>query len=456
MALTKGRSLAMTEDTFSSAIPLSKFLLDQLQLKRVNDYLKMKMIFLFFLVWAFTSSTLFSERAVRLGIEELFEKNWSHLIQGKNIGFITNHTATAGDHKTSLELLLTKAESLHFRILALFAPEHGINGANWAGVNFDDSKDSQIPIFSLHGKTRRPKEEMLKGIDVLIFDIQDIGSRSYTYISTMFYVMEEAKKKNIHVIVTDRPNPINGIVVDGPMLEDKFRSFVGYVNVPYCHGMTIGELAHFFNEEYSIGCKLTVVPMKGWKRSMTFRDTGLPWIPTSPHIPEPTTVFFYPLTGIIGEMQLLNIGVGYTLPFKIVGAPWIDANILSSHLNRLKLPGVHFRPFYFTPMYGKFSSEMCQGVLIMVDDPISFRPVSTQYMIMGLCKSLYPKEFKLAIEYSKENQEMFNKVNGTDKVLKILNDEKYPGWILYRFQEDERKEFMKVREKYLIPTYQRD
>ena len=198
---------------------------------------------------------------------------------------------------------------------------------------------------------------MLKGIDLLIYDIQDIGSRSYTFLSTLLYVMEEAAKQQIKVMVLDRPNPINGIVMDGPMLEEKWRSFLGYINVPYCHGMTIGELAQYFNGEYKIGCDLEVIPMKGWKRTMSFKDTHLPWVPTSPHVPEAETALVYPVTGILGELGIVNIGIGYTLPFKLIGAPWIQAEAFAEQLNQQQFPGVRFLPFYYRPFYGKFEGE---------------------------------------------------------------------------------------------------
>ena len=214
---------------------------------------------------------------------------------------------------------------------------------------------------------------MLKDVDILIYDIQDIGSRSYTYITTLFYVMEEAAKAQIPLIVLDRPNPINGLLVEGPMLNERWRSFIGYVNVPYCHGMTVGELALFFNAEYQIGCKLEVIQMQGWKRWMHFEDTGLAWVPTSPHIPEADTPLFYASTGIIGELGIVSIGIGYSLPFKVVGAPWIRAQEFATAMNAQRLPGVHFMPYHFKPFYGLYKEKQCQGVLIRITDPHVFK-----------------------------------------------------------------------------------
>ncbi len=389
-----------------------------------------------------------------VGIDVLLTGQYDHLLKGKRIGIITNHTAVNRDMEKTSDLLKKYCKDRNFSVAAFFAPEHGISGSEHAEASIKDSvaKDG-IPIFSLHGKTKRPTKEMLDKIDVLIFDIQDIGSRSYTYITTLFYAMEEAAKHNKPVIVFDRPNPINGITIDGPMMEEKWRSIVGYINVPYCHGMTIAELANFFNAEYKIGCKLHLVPMKGWNREMTFQDTGLPWIPTSPHIPEATTAWYYPATGILGELQIVSIGVGYTLPFKVVGAPWIDAETFSSKLNEQKFPGVKFQPFHFQPFYGKFSKEECHGVLIVITDELKFRPVSTQYLIIGILKNLYPEKFKEALQKTANRKDMFCKVNGTEEIYKLMTEERYIVWKLRSFQEKEREKFIETREKYLLTQY---
>ena len=413
--------------------------------------------FYLFLCIIFFTFPLYAERAPRVtvGIDVLLLRN-AHLLKGKRIGLITNHTAINGKMKLTVDILKENAAAKGFKLVALFAPEHGLYGAALAAEEVEDESDPDgLPIYSLHGKTQRPTGDMLKNIDLLIYDIQDIGSRSYTYISTLFYVMEEAAKRHIPVIVTDRPNPINGVIVDGPMLEDKFRSIVGYINVPYCHGMTIGELAQFFNSEYSVKCDLRVIPMDGWRRTMSFEDTGLIWIPTSPHIPEASTAYYYPTTGFLGELQLVNIGVGYTLPFKLVGAPWIDATLFAKHLNSQKFPGVYFRPFYYKPFYGRFAHELCQGVQIIITDTHVYQPIQTQYLLMGILKSLYPEKFKDAMAQSKSRKDMFCKVTGTEEVYRILNDKKYVVWDLKDLHKKQRQDFMKVREKYLNSNYPR-
>lgn len=386
-----------------------------------------------------------------MGIDNLFNEKYISLLKGKRVGLITNHTAINKQLLTSREVLRNNADKYNYTFTALFAPEHGITGAAYQSELIKDAKDDHgIPIFSLHGKTRRPTQEMLNQIDILLYDIQDIGSRSYTYISTLFYAMEEAAKNGIPIIVLDRPNPINGLVVDGPMLKDRWRSIVGYINVPYCHGMTIGELAKLFNEEYQVDCKLTVIPMSGWKRHMSFQETGLTWVPTSPHIPEPTTAFYYPMTGLLGELQIVNIGVGYTLPFKIVGAPWISAEKFAKHLNNQKFPGIYFLPFHFRPFYGRFAQEDCQGVQLVVTDPKIYKPVSTQYLIIGTLKNLYPSKMKAALVEAKSRHEMFAKVNGTEEVYKIITELDHIIWPLRSLHQKERESFLEKRKKYLM------
>jgi uncharacterized protein YbbC (DUF1343 family) len=394
------------------------------------------------------------EPRVLVGVDRLFTEEFVGLLRGKKVGLITNHTAINRNLCRTRDVLKAQAALYGYSVSALFAPEHGINGSIYQLENVKDEVDTDgTPIFSLHGVTRRPTKEMLKNIDILIYDIQDIGARSYTYITTLFYAMEEAAKHQIPVIVLDRPNPINGVVVDGPMLEESFRSMVGYINVPYCHGMTIGELAKFFNAEYKVGCKLTVVPMQGWKRRMSFADTELVWIPTSPHVPEANTPFYYPTTGLIGELQLVSIGIGYTLPFKLIGAPWIDANKFAKSLNDQKFPGVQFLPFYFRPFFGRFAREDCQGVQIVITNPLTYKPVSTQYLIIGILKNLYPQQYKNAVAQSLSRKEMFCQVNGTEEIYRIMTGKGPIIWKLNAVHQKEREAFMKLRQKYLIPSY---
>jgi uncharacterized protein YbbC (DUF1343 family) len=387
---------------------------------------------------------------IQLGTDVFFTDGLVDELKGKRIGLVTNHTGVDSSMRSTIDLFLDCAPEI--KLVALFAPEHGLNGQAYAFEEVEDAKGpAGVPIYSLHGKTRRPTAQMLQGIDVIVYDIQDIGCRSYTYTTTLYYVMEEAAKKGIPVIVLDRPNPINGLVVDGPMLQKNWRSYIGYVNVPYCHGMTIGELALLFNDQYQIGCQLKVIEMKGWKRSMTYADTGLTWIPTSPYIPESDTPQFYASTGLLGELSLVNIGIGYTLPFKLVGAPWIKARQLADQLNDQKLPGVFFLPFYYRPFYGAYKGKNCQGVMIAVTDPKSYRPVTTQYMILGILKNLYPKQVLAKINsLESTKKDLFCKANGNEEMLSLVCKEKYVAWKLILYQKEEREQFLQERKKYLL------
>ena len=398
------------------------------------------------LILLLLSFALYAE-PVKLGIDRLFEEGHSVVVKKKKVGLITNHTGVDRHLRSTVDLF-----KAHTQLVAIFTPEHGALGSDQANVKVENSKDKTgIPFYSLHGETKRPTKEMLEGIEVLVFDIQEIGCRSYTYASTLFYVMEEAAKYNIPVVILDRPNPMGGLIVDGPMTQEKWRSFLGYVNVPYCHGMTIGELGRFFNEEYKVECKLHVVTMSGWKREMTYKETGLAWIPTSPYIPEPDTPFYYASTGILGALGIVNIGIGYTLPFKVIGAPWIDSQDLATKLNAQQLPGVKFIPFQYRPFYGKFNGKLCQGVKIVITDIHQYRPLSVQYMLIGVLKSLYPIHFRTKLDqFTEDEKSSFCKINGNADILEIITKEKYIAWKLIAYDKEERDKFLEKRKKYLL------
>jgi len=395
-----------------------------------------------------TCSLSLKAAPISVGVDTFFEDGHARKLSGKRVALVINQTSINKDHISTLDLFLK--ENCPCTVVALFSPEHGIDGKGRAWESIASTTHLHLPVHSLHGAVRRPTQEMLDGIDCVIYDIQCTGNRAYTYPTTLFYMMEECAKRNIQVIVLDRPNPINGLTVDGPMLEEKWRSYIGYINVPYCHGMTIGELARFFNQEYKIHCKLDVVPMKGWHRSMSFRDTGLSWIPPSPNIPEADTPMYSLMTGILGELQIVNIGIGYTLPFKIVGAPWIQASYFAEKLNSQKLPGVHFQPFHFRPFYGSYKNLNCEGVLIQITDLKTYRPVAVQYLILGMLKSLYPTEFLQKLSASAGSKDLFCKANGTEAIYEILLQEKYPAWKLIEFHKKERELFLIIRNKYLL------
>ncbi len=398
----------------------------------------------YLILFFFSSFPLWAASTVSLGVDVFFEEGHLEQLKGKKIAVLTNHTGVDSKSRSTLQLFQERGE-----ISAVFSPEHGLKGQHYAFESVGHGTEKGVPIYSLHGETRRPKPEMLKDLDVIIYDIQCTGVRAYTYPTTLFYMMEAAAKLGIEVVVLDRPNPINGLIVDGPMLEDKWRSFIGYINIPYCHGMTIGELARFFNEEHKVGCKLKVIPMKGWSRSMSYRDTELAWIPPSPNVPEADTPLFSSSTGILGELGILNIGVGFTLPFKIVGAPWIDAKDFAEKLNGQKLPGVRFQPYHFRPFWGLYKGLDCEGILIQITDIKTYKPLSVQFLLLGMLKTLYPKEFMKRLTETKR-KDLFCKASGTDAVYEILVNEKYPAWKLIELHKSEREAFLEKRKKYLL------
>ena len=307
--------------------------------------------------------------AVRLGIENL--DGSLALFKGKRVGLITNATGVDRNYRRSVDILKDKVN-----LVALFAPEHGLRGNVVAGAAVPHEKDAAtgLPIYSLHGDNRKPTAAMLKGIDVLAFDIQDIGARSYTYVYTMAYAMQSAREMNIPFVVFDRPNPVGGEQVEGGLLQPAYSSFIGLYPIPVRHGLTVGELARLFNEEFGIGVKLTVVPMQGWQRRMLQSDTGLPWLMTSPNIPTPDSALVYNATALFGGSNVSE-GIGTTRPFELVGAPWLDGQKLADRLNSLRLSGVYFRPVHFTPQWGKYQGRVCSGVQIHLKDRTRFSAV---------------------------------------------------------------------------------
>ena len=410
----------------------------------------MKITQLYFIFIFLFCCSLFGE--VTLGIDELFTDQYSSILKNKKIGLITNHTAINKDLNSSIDVIKNNANKFQYKLVALFGPEHGIDGTYHAADNVPDTTDDGIVVYSLHGESKRPSPDMFKDIDLIIFDIQDVGVRHYTYISTLFSSMEAAAKQNIPVIVADRPNPINGTTIDGPILEKPLQSFVGYAEIPICHGMTIGELSKFFNTERNINCKLSVIPMKGWSRDMSFQDTGLRWVPMSPQIPEHDTPFYYASTAILGEsIKNISTGIGYTLPFKIVGAPWIKSSTLAKKLNSQKYPGIHFQEFHFQPFFGRYTGEICHGVRLIITDTKTYMPITTQFLIMGIIKSLYPKQFLEGRKnLSESSKKMFDMTCGTTKISEIIDNETYFAWKLKELNNKSRKMFAEKRKKYLI------
>jgi len=395
-----------------------------------------------------SSAFLFSQ--TKPGIEVLVESNFK-LLQGKRVGLITNPTGITSSFTSTVDIL-AKAKGVN--LVALFGPEHGVRGDVTAGGKVDNFIDSAtgLPVYSLYGKTRKATPEMLKGIDVLVYDIQDIGSRSYTFINTMALAMEAAAENNIEFIILDRPNPLNGNRVEGNVLDLKFRSFVGQYPLPYVYGMTCGELAELLNNEGWLDggkkCNLTVIKMENWKRWMHWDNTKLPWVPTSPHIPNSQTALLYSAIGMLGELETINIGVGYTMPFQLVGQEWINGAQLAEILNAKNLPGVMFRPLSFKPFYGKQEGKQLSGVQIHITDNAKINLTNIQlYVIESLIK-LYPNKNPFALADSGRNM-MFDKVAGTDEIRKKLSEEISASTIIASWQ-NRVAEFMKIRKKYFL------
>ncbi len=382
---------------------------------------------------------------VRPGIEVLLEK-YQGLLEGKRIGLVTNQTGVNSQLIHDADLL-RQVEST--RLAALFAPEHGLRGDRPAGeyvLSYIDPQ-TKLPVYSLYGKTRKPTPEMLAGIDLLILDLQDVGTRAYTYISTMANVMTAARENHLPVMVLDRPNPIGGVAVEGPVLEDDFRSFIGMYPIPVRHGMTIGELAGLFNKEFGIGADLTVIPMEGWRREMLFADTGLPWVATSPNIPKMETTIFYPGTGLIGEAGFVE-GAGTDRPFEYVAAPGIDGAALAESLNSRGLAGVRFKPISVVPARGGYDGKTSGGVQLEITDARAFRPVETAVHILTAIRDLnsnrsyWPK-------VAPGTRNMFDLAMGADAVRLAIQRGEKPETIIAAWQE-KLSDFMAIRAGYLI------
>lgn len=358
-----------------------------------------------------------SAQQIDTGLEILSRSKFETL-KGKRVGLITNPTGVDRNLMSVIDLIFNAPG---VKLVALYSPEHGIRGEFTAGESVGSVTDpsTRLPVYSLYGKTRKPTNEMLKGIDILVYDVQDIGSRSYTYISTLGLAMEAAAENNIPFMVLDRPNPLGGIRMEGPVTQPGFNSFVSQYPIPYLHGMTVGELAMFLNEEKllknGIKCQLEVIKMKGWKRNMSFKDTGLPWVPTSPHIPEVQSPLFYPATGIAGELYVVSIGVGYTLPFQLFASEWFDADSLAHNLNSLHLEGVIFRPVNYKPFYSVSQGKVVHGVQIHFTDDRKVSLSLIQFYILQEAHKLWPEKNVFTL-CEKSRLDMFDKVCGTDKV----------------------------------------
>ena len=372
------------------------------------------------------------------GIDVLQADNFRQL-RGKRVGLVTNQTGRSRAGVSTIDLLF-KADGV--KLVALFSPEHGIRGVLDEKVESGRDEKTGLPIHSLYGDTResfRPTSAELEGIDTLVIDLQDVGVRFYTYITTTAYVMEEAAKRKIAVVLLDRVNPIDGYQVEGPTLDKDLLAFVGYFPMPIRHGMTLGELARLFNGENRIGADLTVVPLGGWRRDLWFDDTGLPWVNPSPNMRNLVQATLYPGIGAI-EATNLSVGRGTDTPFEHIGAPWIDGVRLAADLNARRIDGVRFYPESFAPTGNKFKGEACQGVFIVVTDRLALRPVRVGVEIASALYRLYPSQFQL---------EAATRLVGSRETIKRIQSGEDPAAIAASWASDEAK-WRLLRAKYLL------
>lgn len=376
---------------------------------------------------------------VTLGDEVFLRETWRDL-QGRCVGVITNQSGVTSTLEPIVDAI---RRNPGICIKAIYSPEHGLRGDRPAGSYVGSYTDpmTALPVYSLYGATRHPNAQMLHGVDVLLFDIQDVGNRAYTYISTMAYAMQAAKQFHKQIWILDRPNPIGGKLVEGPVLDPKFSSFIGLYPIAMRHGMTVGELARLFNDRFSVGANLRVIPMRHYKRTMLWPDTGLQWVQTSPNIPEWQTTVVYPATGLIDNAGINN-GTGFTKPFKLAGNAAIDAQKLADTLNSRSLAGVYFRAAYWTPFSGFWKNKQLSGVELVVYDPSVYRSVGCAVEILTAVRSISPglisyRAHELDIDW------------GTDSLRTALEQGR-SARAIERQWEPGVAAFRKLRAKYLL------
>lgn len=392
---------------------------------------------------------------VKTGIEVLRDRGFEGLI-GKRVGILTNPSGIDSQFNSTIDII---AAQPGIKLVALYGPEHGVRGDAYAGAAVTDEKDpaTGVQVFSVYGKYREPSAEMLKGVDVVVYDIQDVATRSYTFISSLGLMMRACAKNNVEVMVLDRPNPINGLKVEGNLMEDGYFSFVGEFKIPYVYGLTVGELAMLINEEglncgekgdeAPLKCKLTVIPMEGWTRDMTYAQTGLPWVLPSPNIPTAQSAIDYPSSGLIGEYQnYLHIGIGYTLPFQTFAAEFIDADALKAKLDSYNIPGTIFRTIHYKPMSGAYQGKLLHGVQYAYSDYDKAVLTLTQFYVMQAVHELYPEVNPFA-ETSRNR--MFDQVCGTDFVRRTM-EKSFKVSDIYDYWMKDVKSFTALSAKYKI------
>jgi uncharacterized protein YbbC (DUF1343 family) len=386
---------------------------------------------------------------VSLGIDQLLDTERA-LVAGSRVGLVCNPASIDAQFRHTADRLRDDSE---VTLAALFGPQHGFRSNlqdNMIETPHDRDARRQVPVFSLYSETREPTGEMLKDIDVLVVDLQDVGTRVYTYVYTMANCMRAAARHGVRVVVCDRPNPIGGDAVEGGVLREQWRSFVGQFSIPLRHGMTIGELARLFNDAFGIGCALDVVALAGWRRGMYFDQTGLPWVIPSPNLPTLDTAIVYP-GAVMFEGTMLSEGRGTTRPFELVGAPWIDGERLADAMNARGLPGVHFRPVFFEPTFHKHARQTCGGCQPHVTDRATFEPVRTAVELIAEFRRQDPGHFawkQPPYEYEHEKQPI-DVLYGSDQ-LRTTIDRGGDVGALVRSWEPEEEAFKKLRQPFLM------
>jgi uncharacterized protein YbbC (DUF1343 family) len=369
------------------------------------------------------------------GIDVLRQRNFD-LLAGKRVGLITNHTGLAADGATSIDLLY---RSNMCRLVFIFSPEHGIRGAVDGKVKSSVDEATSLPIHSLYGDSKRPSVELLRGIDALVFDVQDIGARFYTYITTMGYCMEAAARAKIPFYVLDRPNPIGGIQVEGPMLDADKTSFTGYMPLPVRHGMTVGELARYFNRENQVGADLHVVEMQGWSRSDYFWDTGQVWVNPSPNMRTMEAAILYPGVCLL-ESTNISVGRGTDAPFEIMGAPWIEPRRFAAEVGAAEIPGVKVVPVFFTPNADRYQGTKCGGLSFTVTDAEKLNSVLLGLSMISILHRLYAEKFQI---------DKVIDLLGNTEALKGLKAGKSPAAVL-QSENSRLQDFLEKRQRALI------
>jgi uncharacterized protein YbbC (DUF1343 family) len=388
-------------------------------------------------------------QTVSLGIDRLLGAE-RQLLAGRRVGVVCNPASIDAGFRHTADRLVAETG---LTVSAIFGPQHGFRSDlqdNMIETPHAQDARRRVPVYSLYSETREPTAEMLKDVDVLVIDLQDVGTRVYTYVYTMANCMRAAARHGLPVVVCDRPNPVGGEAVEGNLLEPAFASFVGQFPIPLRHGMTIGEIAHLFNDAYGIGASLHVVPLEGWSRSMYHDQTGLPWVIPSPNLPTLDSAVVYP-GAVLFEGTRLSEGRGTTRPFELIGAPWIDGERLADTMNDRGLPGVHFRPAFFEPTFQKHAKQTCGGCQIHVTDRAAFRPVRTAVELLHGFRRQDPAHFawrEPPYEYEHEKQPI-DILYGSARLRTTIDRGEDVTALIASWRQDEEL-FRRTRERYLI------